>query len=477
MKVLMVASEANPLAKTGGLADVVYALSVQLLKDGTDVRIVMPYYATINNKLENEPIFVGEFNVVLGWRNQLCKIYETVIDGVTYYLLDNPQYFHRKNLYGFHDDNERFAFFTIAVKQLLKIVDFIPDVLHLHDWQAGMLPALIEYEKHFEKRFAAIKYVLTIHNPAFKGVFDPYFLGDYYGLGNEIFENGKARLNDAVSSLKCAIMYAHKITTVSPTHREELLYTSVSQGLEGALELRKDDFVGILNGIDYKEFDPSKDRLLEHNFNKTNFASKKTLNKVALLEKLNLKIDADAPLFGIVTRLTWQKGIDILVPGIRKILSSGGRVVVLGSGEYNYEQALEYLRSEYPSSLAIYIGYNDELAHQIYGASDFFLMPSLFEPCGISQMISLRYATLPIVRITGGLKDTVIPYMDGNLKVANGFGFYDYSAEALENTIAWAMDNYFNKESLAVLRKHALAANNEWKNSATKYLALYKSLI
>lgn len=470
----MVASEANPLAKTGGLADVVYSLSKELVQKRQEVAIIMPYYSSIHNKLKANPEFVFDFVVSMSWRKQLCRVFRTEIEGIVYYLLENAQYFARKNLYGYHDDNERFAFFTIAVKEVIYRLELYPDVIHLHDWQPGMLPAILK-EGAVDERIRRIRYVLTIHNPAFKGFFDPYFLGDYYGLDSRLYEDGTVRFQECVSSLKTAIVYADKVTTVSPTHREELLYSDISNGLNSVIEYRKDDFVGILNGIDYGEFSPSHDDKIFQKYNGNTFVKGKEENKKLLLEKLNLA-PGNEPLYGMVSRLTWQKGLDILLPALRMVLERGSKVVILGSGEYNYEQQLEYLRSEYPSRLAIYIGYNDELAHQIYAASDFFLMPSLFEPCGISQMISLKYATLPIIRITGGLKDTVIPYMDGNLEEANGFGFYDYTKEAMEGTLDWCEKCYQDKEVLMKLRRHALKADNDWKISAKKYLDLYRSI-
>lgn len=475
MKILMVTSEANPLAKTGGLADVAYALSVQLAKMGEDVSLIMPYYSSCHNKLEREPEFLKELTINMSWRRLSCRVYKTIIEGVKYYLIENDQYFNRRTLYGFHDDNERFAFFTIASKDIIASLNLNPDIIHIHDWQAGMLPCLIEEQcKHIEN-YKNIKYVLTIHNPAFQGLFDPYFLGDYYGLSHQLYDSGKVRFKNCVSSLKTAIMYAHKITTVSPTHKEELLYTNVSQGLESVLQLRQDDFVGILNGIDYQEFNPATDERIACKYNRVNYRKNKEINKKALIEKLNLERN-EAPLYGVVSRLTWQKGMDILLKAIEGILIRGSKVVILGSGEHEYEDRLESLRSRFPSKLAIYIGYNDDLAHEIYASCDFFLMPSLFEPCGISQMVALKYGTLPIVRITGGLKDTVVPYMDDNLLSADGFGFYDYSSDALYNTMDWAEKCYQDKKVMSTLCRNAMKKDNDWKNSAQAYLKLYEEI-
>ena len=473
MRILMVASEANPLAKTGGLADVVYSLSKSLAKKH-EVAIFMPFYQSVHKKLTKEAQKVAKFNVVMSWRNLDAEVFCVEIENVHYYLLKNDQYFNRENLYSYDDDNERFAYFTLAAKEFLKQGLFDPELIHLHDWQPGMLPVLIKEEN--DPKFSDIKFVLTIHNPAFRGYFDSYQLGDYYNLSDKRYIDGTIRLNNLVSTLKAAIMYSNKITTVSPTHRLELLNDTNSSGLNSVLELRKDDFVGILNGIDIEEFSPSKDSKIIAKYNKSNFIVKKKQNKEQLQLAKDL-INDDAPLFGMVSRLTWQKGLDILLPNLRYILSNGGKVIILGSGESKYEQALEQLRSEFPRNLSIYIGYNDALAHQIYASCDFFLMPSLFEPCGLSQMISLRYATLPIVRMVGGLSDSIIPYIDGNINKANGFGFFDYSENALKDTIKWCYKVYENKDDFVQLQVNALNAINNWTKASKLYLKLYESII
>lgn len=472
MRIVMVASEANPLAKTGGLADVVYSLSKELAKKH-EVAIFMPYYRMIEKKITSCEL-IKECDVYLSWRKCLTKVYLTQIDGVNYYLIKNDQYFGRDALYGYDDDIERFAYFTVAVKQIMNMLNMEPDIIHLHDWQPGMLPVLIKDD--WKNPLNKAKFVLTIHNPAFKGYFDSYFLGDLYGMSDVHYKDGSIRFKNAVSTLKSAIVYVNKITTVSPTHRLELLYQDISDGLNNVLEFRRDDFIGILNGIDYQEFSANRDEKIYAKYDLRNFKNKKALNKEQLLKELHLKVD-DSPLYGMVSRLTWQKGLDILLPNLRDMLRRGSKVVVLGSGEKQYEQALENLRKEFPHNLGIYIGYNDELAHKIYAACDFFLMPSLFEPCGLSQMISLKYGTLPIVRRVGGLKDSVISYEGDNLEVADGFGFDTYSIEALSGTIDWCERNYYDKEVFNKLRRNAMKGKHDWSSSTKEYLKLYKSII
>ena len=422
MKIAMVASESNPLIKTGGLGDVVYSLSKELVKEDNEVAIFLPYYESIKRKTEysEKARLVVSFHTSLSWRYESADVYQLDIDGIKYFLIDNQRYFSRNNLYGDFDDGERFAFFTLSVIDAFKELNFIPDIVHVHDWQPGMLPCVAK-EKHI-KHLERTKFVLTIHNPAFQGMMPRSCLGDFYSLPDYLFDDGRVRFNDQLSTLKSAIIFSDKITTVSPNHRRELLTSEGSMGLYRILELRQFDFVGILNGIDVDEFNPDTDKKIFHTYNKSNLVRGKAANKEAFMDMLGLP-HKDKALFSMVSRITWQKGMDILFPTMEKILSEGHNVVVLGSGEYNYEQGLEDLRRRHPENMAIYIGYNDDYAHKAYASSDFFLMPSLFEPCGIGQMIAQRYGTLPIVRLTGGLYDTVLPYDGNNDKHANGFGF------------------------------------------------------
>ncbi len=474
MKILMAASEATPLAKTGGLADVVHALSKELVGLNHDVAIVLPYYDSIRQRVMNRVELVQSFPVYLSWRSEICQVYKTEIDGILYYLLGNYQYFGRENFYGYHDDHERFAFFSLAIRILLKEIDFKPDIIHCHDWQVGMLPVLIREQNQHDPFFQDIRFIMTIHNPAFQGLGDPKILGDYYSLDRKLFDEGKVRFKGVLSTLKSGIIYADKITTVSMTHANELMTKEEGQGLETIMELRKSDFVGILNGIDYTEFNPAKDEAIPYNYNKVTVLKGKEENKKALYQKLHLRNNGK-PLFGLVSRLTWQKGLDILLEAAHVILNAGANLVILGSGEAVYEQQFEKIRQEHPDQMALYIGYHESLAHEIYAASDIFLMPSLFEPCGIGQMIALRYGALPLVRMTGGLKDTVIPYTLDNREVANGFGFYQYDGSALKDTISWALQCFQNPSLIRVLRRNAMSANNNWKKSAEQYVSLYLS--
>lgn len=476
MRILMVTAEANPFVKTGGLADVVYALSKEEVIFGHEVAIVLPLYGLMRNQQTHPMRQVLQLDIALGWRHQTANIYQTFVEGITYYFIDNEYYFAREGIYGYPDDIERFAFFTLAVVAMLKALAKPFDLIHLHDWQPGMLPVVIRENERHEPLFKNVRFVLTIHNPAFQGMFAPSSLPDYFGLSEELYTNGAVRFQGQASSLKAAIIYCDKITTVSPTHAQELLTKEGAKGLDSVITFRQADFSGILNGIDYDEFNPRTDLYIAANYTGRWLERNKLLCKNDLIARFNLQNPDHQPVFGLVSRLTWQKGLELYLPAMRKVLERGGLVVALGSGEYLYEQALEKLRAEFPTKVGIYIGYNNKLAHQIYAGSDFFVMPSLFEPCGSGQMIAQRYGTLPIVRFTGGLKDSVIGFNGENLTTANGYGFNDFDPYWMNLTVMYAYDQYFNPGVHLRLMRNALAVNNTWKQSAQAYLKLYRSI-
>ena len=475
MKIAMIASEANPLVKSGGLADVVYSLSRELNKMNEEAIIVLPFYKKIKSKYN--PEYLGYTYIDMAWRHLYLGIFKLVIDNITYYLLDNETYFGRDELYGYDDDGERFAYFTLASIEALRYISFKPDVIHVHDWQAAIIPCILKERYQFDDFFNKAGTVLTIHNPAFKGYLDKYFLGDFFSLNDSLFDNGRVRFDNMVSTLKAGISYADKITTVSPTHRNELLDPYSDFRFNYDLELRKDDFLGVVNGIDTVEFDPHNDKKIAKEYSKTSFLKAKEENKKALLETLALPSDFKGPVYGLVSRLTWQKGIDLILENALHIIANGGALAILGSGEPNLEAAFQALRNQYPDRVGIYIGYNDALAHKVYAGSDFFLMPSLFEPCGIGQLIAQRYGTLPIVRVTGGLADTVIGYNDFNVDVANGFSFFDYNGLALGGALNHTFRVYNNKETFKKLVKNALSLDLSWKKSTMSYIDIYKKVV
>ena len=473
----MVASEARPFCKTGGLADVVYSLSKELVKMGEDVCIFLPFYDSIRRQISEKALKkAASFKTHMSWRKQNVDVYQLVSEGINYYFIENQQYFERGHIYGDFDDGERFAFFTMAVKQFMLTKRMYPNIIHVHDWQAGMLPCLLRVDDECREKFAKTKFVFTIHNPAFQGLMPKFTLGDFYNLTDEYYDNGSVRFKDQVSTLKAGIVYANKITTVSPTHHLELLTPEGGMGLDQVLRYREWDFSGILNGIDYLEFNPNEDKQIAKPYSEKNLVSGKKANKEALMNQYGLK-NTKGPLFSLVTRITWQKGFDIIFPAVEELIRRGASIFMLGSGEHQYEQKWEELRSRYPDRVGIFIGYSDNLAHKVYAASDFFIMPSLFEPCGLGQMIAQRYGTLPIVRRTGGLKDSVICYDGSNAETSNGFGFDAYSIYEMNRTAQYAYDIYENKKILHQLMKNAMVTDNSWLKSTLEYIKLYKALV
>ena len=475
MKIAMVASEANPLAKSGGLADVVSALSVAYTKKEHEVIIVMPYYKSVDAKLKIPLEDLGVLTVQFGWRHVPSDIHRTVINGVTYYLIGNYYYFGRPSLYGYGDDGERFAFFSVASLALLEHLSFKADIIHVHDWQSAIIPTLLKNQFVDDEILGHTKTMLTIHNPAFKGYLDPYFLNDFFGLDDSLYHNGHLRFEGMVSTLKAGIVDADKITTVSPTHREELLSDALSQGLAPILRLREADFCGIVNGVDEDEFDPAKDPLIAKHFTAKSIATGKNACRKAFFEKWGKK-DKGGPIFGLVSRLTYQKGIDLILSVAHFTLERGGYLAVLGSGEPGLEQGLERLRDEFPDNVYLYIGYSDPLAHEIYSVSDFFLMPSLFEPCGIGQLIAERYGALPVARKTGGLADTVLSYDHYGEEKANGFLFEYYDGGGLAYAMYEAEKVYGSKALFRKLQANAMNTDNSWSKSAETYLGIYREL-
>lgn len=476
MKIAMIASEANPLCKTGGLADVVYALTKELGKMGEEAIVLLPYYATIA-KLGYPLEFVANFEVPMNWRRPVCDLWTCVAKGVRFYLVGNGRYFARDSLYGYEDDGERFAFFALASIEAMKRINFQPDIVHAHDWQAGMVPTLLKVAHSHNETFKKTKTVLTIHNPAFKGILDPSSLFDLYNLPYELYENGRARFQGVVSTLKAGIVDANKVTTVSPTHREELLSPVSEFGLDGVLRMRAYDFCGFVNGIDIEEWNPKTDPRLVKNYDASTLKEGKKANKEAFLKENHLAT-FDGPLFGLVSRLTYQKGIDLVLNGAEEILARGGLIAILGSGDKELEEKAKWLQERHPSQVYVYEGYSNDLAHKIYASSDFFLMPSLFEPCGIGQLLAEAYGSLPVARDVGGLHDTIKDSANSRIRSgeATGILFHDYNEEGFRYAFSKAFEIYKNKALCDCMRKNAMNEDHSWRYSAELYLGLYKEL-
>ena len=474
MRIAMIASEINPLCKSGGLADAVYSLSKELVVKGQEVVCILPFYKSVKDAAKIKVARVGSYEVNVGWRKQNATIYKAFHDGILYYLVDNEFYYGRDNLYGYYDDGERFAFFALASCGLFEFIGFKPDIIHVHDWQPGMIPCLVK-----EGRFPYIekaKFILTIHNEAFLGYSDRYFLNDFYGLGDDLFDQGIVEFGGQLSTLKSGIVYADKVTTVSPTHAAELLTPMGGKGLDGVLAEKGQDFVGIVNGIDMAEWDPEHDPFITQNYNAKAFKQAKKACKSHLLSSFGMS-ETKGPVIGVVSRLTYQKGIDLVFSVIDAIVKHGVKLIVLGSGDRELEETFEALHREFPDSVGFYRGYSFQLAHDIYAGADFFLMPSLFEPCGIGQMIAQRYGCLPVVRKTGGLCDTVIGYDGTNEEVADGLSFYAYKHEDLYEVGRFAYGMYKDRALFTKLVRNAMLADHSWGKSCEAYLKLYKDAL
>lgn len=475
MNILIVASEAHPFIKTGGLGDVIGALPVALNDLGADVRVVIPNYRDIKKEIKENLKYIDNFTVNVGWRNQYCGILEYEHEGVKFYLLDNEYYFNRGGLYGYYDDGEKFAFFDRAVLEFVKHIDWVPDILHCNDWQTGMVPVLLKLEYSKEEKFKNMKTMFSIHNLFFKGMFDPKVLPELFGYDYESFNNGSLEHYGAVSFLKGGINYADKVTTVSKSYAEEIKTPEYGEQLEGLLRYRSSVLEGIVNGIDYKEYNPEEDKYIYSTYSVNDLENKK-INKEELQKELGLTVNKDVPMVGLVSRLTHQKGCDLIINILEELLKEYIQVVVLGTGDYMYEESFKSFQGRYPNKISANIKFSNELAHKIYAASDMFLMPSLFEPCGLGQLIALRYGSIPIVRETGGLKDTVTPYNEYD-ETGNGFGFKNYRFEELLNIIKYALKIYENKDKWNNIVRQAMSADNSWEKSAKEYIEIYNKLI
>lgn len=475
--ILIVASEAIPYMKTGGLADVAGSLPKYFDKSKYDVRVIMPKYKCMSEEFLPQLKFVCHFYVNLNWRKQYAGIFKAEHDGVTYYFVDNEFYFAGDKPYNnIYEDVEKFAYFSKAVLEALPIIDFAPDVIHCNDWQTGLLPVFLKTVYGSDNFYAGIKTVFTIHNMKFQGRWKIREIADITGLPEHIFNSGELEFYGEANYLKGGIVYADEVTTVSPTYAEEICTPEGGEGLDGLMLERRRHLSGILNGIDYDVYNPMTDQYIKKNFSIKDMGGK-MLDKRQLQEDHGLKVDNDVMLIGIVSRLTDQKGFDLVAYMMDEMLSTMDvQFVVLGTGENQYEGMFHYFQSKYPDKISAYIGYSEEKAHEIYASCDAFLMPSLFEPCGLSQMMAMRYGTLPIVRETGGLKDTVQPYNEYENK-GTGFSFADYNAHDMLHVIKYANDVFKNhKDRWQEMMERAMREDFSWNASARKYEKLYDKL-
>lgn len=476
MNVLFVAAEGVPFSKTGGLADVIGALPKELTKAGVNVRVVLPKYGDTPAKYEQGMELVHRFSVHVGWRNQYCGVLKLEYEGVVFYFIDNEGHFKRPGTYGFSDDGERFAFFNRAVLEALPALGFRPDLIHCHDWHAGMIPVMLTQYRN-QEFFSKIKTVFTIHNLQYQGVFSKSILGDLLGLGWEHFNVNGVEYHDQVSFMKGGLNYANALTTVSPTYAKEIQTPFYGADLQGVLTRRQSFLSGIINGIDVEEWNPQTDPHVVKNYTWRS-PKRKEENKLVLQEELGLKQDPSLPLLGMVTRLARQKGLDLLAHVLDEVLDLDLQIVVLGTGEAEFEQMFCHFAGKYPEKVSANIRFENVLAHRIYAASDLFLMPSLFEPCGLGQLIAMRYGSLPIVRETGGLKDTVDPYNEVTDE-GNGFSFANYNAHELLFTVQRAIALYETDKDGAWKRMvgRAMRTDFSWKQSALRYKELYENVL
>jgi len=432
----------------------------------------MPFYSGIPLNLRKEAQALGSCTVQLAWRTQYAGVYSTLYEGVTYYFIDNEYYFARKELYGHYDDGERFAFFSMAILQTMELTGFYPDVLHCNDWQTALAPLFLDAFYRKGEKYSNIKSVLTIHNIQYQGSYDTYVIGDVFGipesLANIVCYNGSANM------LKAGIESANIVTTVSQTYAQEILTSYFAYGLEDILAQRAYKLKGIVNGIDIEKYNPLKDKALKVGYSWRSPA-RKVQNKNDLQKGLGLEV-CDKPLVGMVTRLTGHKGLDLVVRVLHDILNLGIQMVILGTGEREYELALRKIVAERTDNrLRVKIAFSDEWASKIYAGADIFLMPSKSEPCGLAQLIALRYGTIPVVRRTGGLADTVQAF-DSEKGTGNGFDFVTYNAHDMLDAVRRAVNTYYNKDLWKIIMKNAMKGDYSWNKSAKLYKDLYKSL-
>lgn len=471
MKVLFVGSEASPFSKTGGLADVLGSLPKELVKLGIDARVVLPKHGVTKDKFHDQMIPICNFKVTVGTKQEYAGIEMIKLDGVIFYFIDNEYYFgYRKTLYGHYDDGERYGFYNNAVLKMLEEMDYYPDIIHGNDWQTGLIPYILKQNYQDKPKYKKIKTIFTIHNIAYQGVYSkdllPYLDIEY---------NPELEFDNMINFMKCGINTADFITTVSETYAEEILYDYFGFGMSNILKTRKNVLFGIINGIDYTEFNPKIDKKIGYNYSLFNYLKGKAENKAILRKELKMETNK-LPIIGIVSRLANQKGFDLIEEVIEDYIKNNKmQFVLLGSGDGDIENYYKKLKKKYPKNVGVHIGYSDELARKIYAGSDMFLMPSMFEPCGLAQLISLKYGTIPIVRRTGGLKDTIIPFNQYTLK-GNGFGFENYDSRDMAHVIDLALNVYKDKKIWKTLVKRGMEEDFSWTKSALKYIDLYKKL-
>ena len=477
-KILFAASECVPFIKTGGLADVAGSLPKCFDKEYFDVRVVLPKYKFMDPRFTDQLEYLTSFYMDLNWRQQYVGIFQMEYEGIKYYFIDNEEHFSGISPYaGMPWDLEKFIYFSKAVLCILPVVDFRPDVIHCHDWQTGLIPVYLKERFAGNPFFQGIKSVMTIHNLKFQGVWDTQTIKSISGLDESYFTPDKLEFHGDANLLKGGLVYADAITTVSDTYAQEIRTPFYGEGLDGLMRARTNDLRGIVNGIDYTDYDPETDTRIFKNYSAKTFRKDKSKNKTALQKELGLEVNPATMMIGVVSRLTDQKGFDLIAYMMDELCQDNIQLVVLGTGEQRYENMFRHFAWKYDKKVSANIFYSDELSHKIYASCDAFLMPSLFEPCGLSQLMSLRYGTVPIVRETGGLKDTVEPFNEYE-KTGTGFSFANYNAHEMLGTIRYAERIYYDKKrDWNHIIDRGMAMDFSWYRSARQYQEMYDWLI
>lgn len=476
--VLFAAFEATPFIKTGGLGDVAGSLPAHVKSKDYDARVILPLLSSIPDEYRKKMKYVRNYEVRVGWRSQYCGLFTLRKNGVMYYFLDNEYYFKRSQIYGEFDDGERVAFFSKAVLETIRYIweNFYPDIIHCNDWHTALIPVYLRELYNGDPLYDPIRTVFTIHNLKFQGQYSKLVTGDVLGLRGTPAE-GQMLHDDATNFLQGAVIYSDAVTTVSPTYADEICTMQFGERLEGLFNSRRYKLSGIINGIDRKDFNPATDKAIACNFDEKSVFDKKVENKIALQKELGLREDPEVPLFAMVSRLTQQKGANLVSALLPEFRERNMQVAVLGTGDGIYEHAIGDFAYHNPENFAARITFDEQLSRRFYAAADVFLMPSEFEPCGLAQMISMRYGTLPLVRETGGLKDTVAGYWDAGDE-ANGFSFKDFDVNGLRNAVDLALHLWFDEpKTWKKLVSNAMAMNYGWEESAEKYRELYDSLL
>lgn len=474
MNILFLTSESVPFIKTGGLADVAGALPKELKKKGVDIRVVMPLHKGIDSSYREKMEKITEFYVDLDWKHQYAGVYQLEWDGVIYYFIDNLEYFDRDGLYGFDDDAERYIFYSKACTLLPKEINFKPDIIHSNDWHTAMVNVFVNDFRQGDSYYEDIRTLFTIHNLKYQGVFNADYLA-LAGLDGKYFNENDLKYFDAINFMKGGIVHATHVNTVSENYAREIQYPFYGEGLDGIIREYNFKLDGIVNGIDFEVWDPKTDKNLAKNYDVKSIDDK-YVNKKEVQKLYDLPQREDVPVFAIVSRLNEMKGMDLVRYILEELLQEDIQLIVLGTGDYTYEEMFKYFEWKYPEKVAARIYYNDKESHDIYAGSDFYLMPSISEPCGISQLIAMRYGSLPIVREAGGLKDTVIPYNEYTGE-GTGYSFANINAHELLFAAKNAIDVYNNKKDThRRLIENAMEQKNDWEKSSEKYMEMYEKI-